>query len=215
MGAYQRLGFPALVLIVLLALAGYAISDRLSSRFAAAPRDVAMEVVECELGEVPPEAKIVRTIALANTRGPPLTIRSIQRDCQCTVETVSDKRILPGQTVQTQVEYTTPAASGPIQHAIQIDYEETERPTVVLLSGTVGTWVEARPAQLDFGDVCAGEVAEREVVFRLKEPLPASWASAELELEHGYAELAGADDGGRVVRYRVRFQPPASAACKT
>lgn len=105
-----------------------------------------MEVGECELGEVPPEAKIVRTIALANTSGRPLTIRSIQRDCQCTVETVSDKRILPGQTVQTQVEYTTPAASGPIQHAIQIDYEETERPTVVLLSGRLAHgWKPDRP----------------------------------------------------------------------
>ncbi len=173
-----------------------------------------MELLECDLGELPPETKVVRTIPLTNTTQQPLTIRSVQRDCLCVAEALNDRQILPGQTIQMRIEYLTPALPGRVEHAIRIEYHETDNTTVVLLSGVVGGWADVRPAELDFGDVCLGEASEREVAIRLREPLPLREATAVVDLEHAKLVHSAVDQAAKVLRYRLRFEPPPSAICK-
>lgn len=169
------------------------------------------EVVDCDLGDVAPNMNIQRTIQIPNRTGHRLSIRSITRDCNCVVLEVTPLAVEPGGSFDLRLQYLTPALAGPFQQVIGVNYYETAVPTLVLLSGTVGAWVQVDPAEIDFSDVCAGSTASREVLVRTLEPWPSSRRAVELSLEHGELMMDEAGDGAHQFKCRVRFSPPAGA----
>ncbi len=168
----------------------------------------ARNLIDVDLGEVIPGAKIEKTITVPNKSSKLLTIKSVTTDCSCIMQEVDRKTVLPGESAQVRVQYLTPQTRGETQHILEVKYEGKASPTTILLHGTVGAWASVEPLAIDFATVSAGESVRREVLVKVKEPWPNSQRKVELLLDHGKIVQEDVHEDGMLQRYHISFSAP-------
>ncbi|MFH1678945.1 MAG: DUF1573 domain-containing protein [Candidatus Omnitrophota bacterium] len=80
-----------------------------------------------DFGEVSPGEILSHTFELSNDLSVPLHIDKIHTTCGCTVVQAEEKEILPGESVDINVKYTTPKRAGSKKQLIYIFTDREER----------------------------------------------------------------------------------------
>ncbi len=126
------------------------------------------EVIECNLGDVAPGAKISHTVSIPNQSAEVRTVKAITKDCTCLSLELTAKRIQPGGEEELNVEYSTPTHRGPIEHVLNVAYNDSPASTVIIVTATVGAWVELDQDEIDFAAVCVGDEVQKDVVLEVR-----------------------------------------------
>ena len=171
------------------------------------------EVIECDLGDVPPGTKIDRVVKIRNHTHQTRSVKSIIQHCSCfSALKLSRNQPPPGEHCELMFQLASPTARGRIEQTLDVTYHERLPPTVIVVRGTVGGWVDVDRDKIDFAEVCVGKTAEQDLVIDLTEAWPESERAAELLMEHGTIVSARQEADKKRLIYRLAFAPPNEAA---
>jgi hypothetical protein len=172
------------------------------------------DVIECDLGDVPPSTRITKTLSIPNKTNSLLTIKSVSKDCSCVSQHLDRTEILPNESAVLTVQYNAPIARGPFHHVIEVSFADNKEAPTVFLSGTVGAWAEVQPATLNFSEVRAGHRVSKELIIEVTEPWPDPELTMEVQLEYGQVLYQELENQGKRRRIILQFSPPCTADCK-
>lgn len=130
-----------------------------------------------------------------------LTLRVGQTSCKCTLGTVADEPIMPGESVNVQLEWSAKQDSGPFrQSAMVLTNDPTQSQVQLMVTGTITDAKDISPPDFVFGKISAGESKTAEVFVM---------AMLQDELEVSSAELSDATTRDQ---FDIKIEPVDKAA---
>jgi hypothetical protein len=110
-----------------------------------------------ELGIVPPDSLIERSVSIPNNTSETLTISQVSPDCGCLVSKLASGSVPPGESLPLHFGYRSPSASGAIRRKIFIHFHQPDlQPMVIFIQGLVRSWADPEPRDIGFSECLRG-----------------------------------------------------------
>lgn len=155
-----------------------------------------------DFGKVMQGEMLEHVFDFSNQGSGALQILSVEATCGCQTTTLSDKRILPGQSSQVEISVDTALLIGAIEETARITTNDPRRRTVIFsIKADVQPEISLSSPSIYFGDVPEGEQVSREILLTVMAEKSIRILSAKSSEESVVVELESIpDSGGRKVK---------------
>lgn len=122
-----------LISAVIFSLALFVVKAGLCADGASAPKPkIEISPMNHDFGKIDEDVKSKAVFIIKNSGGDKLVIYEVRPSCGCTVTSLTNKELAPGETARLEAEYNSHNASGQVHRAINVMSNDPATPTVTL-----------------------------------------------------------------------------------
>jgi hypothetical protein len=163
-----------------------------------------------DFGEMDNSKDVEHAFLLKNDGNLTLEIGQVRASCGCTVASVSQKTVPPGQTTEVSARLSLRGRTGPQHKTITVQSNDPEQPNYMLtLQGTAISEMQIRPNQLFFGRIASGAVVTGLVELAIESTNAVKVVKVEANTPQLSVTTEPSADG-KLHSIRVITQPPLS-----
>ncbi|MCD0463597.1 DUF1573 domain-containing protein [Roseiconus lacunae] len=119
-----------------------------------------------DFGAMPPNTKGKHTFVIKNTGSEPLTLELGATTCKCTLGSLEDSSVAPGETTSVEMEWTVASDKTTFEQSAELRTNDPSNPAIrLVVMGRIIRDIELEPELISFGEVTVGEPLEMSTKF--------------------------------------------------
>ncbi|OYP38191.1 DUF1573 domain-containing protein [Rhodopirellula sp. MGV] len=119
-----------------------------------------------DFGAMPPSTKGKHTFVIKNVGSEPLTLELGATTCKCTLGSLEDSSVAPGETTSVELEWTVASDKTTFEQSAELRTNDPARPAIrLMVVGRIIRDIEFEPDLITFGNVTVGDSFELSTKF--------------------------------------------------